>query len=188
MCGRLVNLTDAERLAEMFGADLPINMPRLRQRWNVPPSAEVYVIGDNPIAGRRGIAVMSWGLVPYWWQGTRKEAVKPSNARGETVAASPMFRESFARRRCIVPADGYYEWTRAGKVPHAFRPAGDRVFALGGIWDSWDDTETGEKRNTFAVVTTEPNELAASIHDRMPVIRRRPATLLMGDTRPVEHR
>ena len=169
MCGRFVSITLPDQLAAIFGT-VGDAVPRLPPSYNVPPSREAYTVGLDPVEGRRGLAVMRWGLVPSWWQGTLKEAVKPSNARGETVATSPLFRDSFRSRRILVPADAFYEWRQSDRVPFAFRPTADPVFAFGGVWDEWTDAETGEARGSFAVVTTAPNEMMAPVHDRMPVV------------------
>jgi putative SOS response-associated peptidase YedK len=101
-----------------------------------------------------------------------KAAPKPINARAETLADKPSFRALLQRRRCLVPADSFYEWqaTAAGKVPHRILLQSEEPFAFAGLWDEWLDRQTGELRPTFTIITTEPNELMAPIHNRMPVI------------------
>jgi len=169
MCGRLVNFTDAEHLAALFDvADLG-PLPALRPSYNLPPVPRLYAI-TGADTGHRAMSVKRWAFVPAWWAKSFGEALKPSNARGETVACSPLFRDSFRSRRCLIPVDAFYEWRQADKVPHVFRPVVGGVFALGGLWDVWTDTEAGERRDTFAVITTGPNTVTAPIHDRMPVI------------------
>ena len=111
-----------------------------------------------------------WGLVPYWSKDPKKGA-RPVNAKAETAAERPMFRELIRKRRCLIPADWFYEWkvTPAGKVPHVVQLASREPFLIGGLWDTWhygrDDALT-----TFTVLTVPPNELAATIHDRMPLL------------------
>jgi putative SOS response-associated peptidase YedK len=124
----------------------------------------------QPREGERHLDALKWGLIPYFTKDLKK-ARKPINARSETIAKSGMFKEAFARRRCLVPAPVYYEWRDdpEGKTPFAVtRVDGDPV-AFGGIWEAWQSPE-GERLQTFATITTNANELLAPIQDRMPVI------------------
>jgi putative SOS response-associated peptidase YedK len=139
--------------------------------WNVAPTQEAPIVGLS--AGRRVVRVHRWGLVPS--SAPRASAGRTINVRAESVATSPTTRAAFARRRCLVPATGFYEWLKADghKLPHLLRPADQARFAFAGLWEAMRD-EAGELRS-FAVVTTTPNEVAARVHDRMPVILHRDA-------------
>jgi putative SOS response-associated peptidase YedK len=112
-----------------------------------------------------------WGLIP-WWAKDRKIGARNINARAETVADKPAFRESFAKRRCLIPADGFYEWQKLpkGKLPHYIYGADQTPLALAGLWSSWKDPDSGDRVLTCTIITGEPNQLVADIHDRMPVI------------------
>lgn len=168
MCGRFVQDQPTEHIIHRFGIADRGDVPELPARYNVPPTRPAYVVGYNPKEHRRGLAVMSWGLVPRWWKKSLKEAHRPINATAEGIAEKPTFREPFRSKRCLVPVSGFYEWEkRSGtKVPHLFRPVGDDCFALAGVWDYWPE----EKLFTFAVVTTTPNAVVEPLHDRMPVV------------------
>lgn len=154
-------------LAAKFRAAVGPGVPDLPPRYNVPPSAPAYVVGYNPAAKRRGLAAMTWGFLPRWWDGPFKAAPKPANAVAETVESKSFFRDSFRLRRCLVPVAGFYEWR---DVPHYIHPAAGGVFALAGVWDLWTDPENQAKRFSFAVLTTGANELLKPVHDRMPVV------------------
>lgn len=169
MCGRLIFTAGKDELATIFGLADPDALPDVLPSWILPPSREVPAIGLNPAASRRRLALMKWGFVPSWWQGSLKAARKPANARGETVTGG-LFRDSFRSRQCLVPASGFHEWDQQDRMAFAFRPATGTVFALGAVWDAWVDPDTGERRRSLALVTTGPNELMKPIHDRMPVI------------------
>ena len=116
---------------------------------------------------------MRWGLVPSWWSKTLKEMrLATFNARAETAAEKPMFRDSFKKRRCLIPASGYYEWqnTPSGKQPFYFTRRDGQLMTIAGLWSKWTDKATGDDLKSCAMVITEPNKLAAEVHDRMPVI------------------
>jgi putative SOS response-associated peptidase YedK len=116
---------------------------------------------------------MRWGIIPYWWNKPLKAMrMATFNARAETVAEKPMFRDSFKLRRCLMPASGYYEWqdTPERKQPYYFTRADGEVMTFAAIQDGWNDPESGEKIRSVAMVITEPNQFAADVHDRMPVI------------------
>lgn len=138
-------------------------------RYNVAPTqdAAVVVAGED---GSRRLASMRWGLVPYWAKDP-EIGNRAINARSETVAEKPAFRDSFKRRRCLVAADGFYEWQKVqgGKQPYLLRLEGGAPFAFAGLWDRWHG-QRGRVLETFTILTTEPNSLVAPIHDRMPVI------------------
>jgi putative SOS response-associated peptidase YedK len=172
MCGRYLSLSDPEQLAERFGVD-EVRTDPLPQRWNVAPSTEVYSVIERE--GRRRLGTLRWGFVPYWarqLKGTRQ----PINARVETLATSKMFADSFRRRRCLLPADGFYEWQDRGdgrqKQPyHLADPDGDAL-AFAGIWTVWRDPEAHEPAPLFstAIVTTAASGPMEELHDRMPLI------------------
>jgi putative SOS response-associated peptidase YedK len=166
MCGRYT-LAQIERLQRRYGYGA--NEAELRPRYNIAPTTAVAVILDEEPAA---LTTVRWGLIPAWSK-DRKIAASLINARAETVAEKPSFRTAFKKRRCLILADGFYEWQRrdAGKVPHYMQLAGAEPFAFAGLWDEWHDPEAGGAAlRTCAIITTEPNELMASIHNRMPVI------------------
>src|SRR5262245_4534947 len=156
MCGRFTLHTRPADVAGLFGVEVPLFKPQ----YNIAPSE---VVGVVRAAGRgREFAATRWGLVPHW---SREDKAVP-NARAETVATTPWFRDAFRRRRCLIPADGFYEWRgeRGRKQPYHFRLKASGVFAFAGLWD-----RRGE-REASALVTTDANELVRRVHHRMPVI------------------
>jgi putative SOS response-associated peptidase YedK len=167
MCGRYFLTTPGEVLADLF--ETP-SAPEMAPRYNVAPTQSVPIVrrGAN---GEREMALVSWGLVPVW---AKERAIgnKLINARAETLAEKPSFRDAYKKRRCVLPADGYFEWKKEGtiKQPYAFRARDGRPLALAGLWSWWKDPATGEPLESCAILTTAPNELAATVHDRMPVI------------------
>lgn len=168
MCGRFVQAAEPETYADVFRVDRLVG-DALPPSYNVAPTDPVYAVAEHD--GERLLVSFRWGLIP-WWARDRKIAARNINARAETVAEKPAFRRSFETRRCIVPADGFYEWQRKpkGKLPHYIYRADAAPLALAGLWAAWKDPDTGERVTTCAVVTTEPNAKLASIHDRMPVV------------------
>jgi putative SOS response-associated peptidase YedK len=168
MCGRYASFLPAEYLARLFATVNP--PPNLTPTWNMAPTMDAPTVRLDRETGERHLDVLKWGLVPYFTKDLKK-ARKPINARRETVATSGMFREAFAKRRCLVPAAAYYEWLDGpnGKVPFAVaRLDGDPV-VFGGMWEEWRSPD-GEKLRTFATITTEANKQLSVIQDRMPVI------------------
>jgi len=165
MCGRYTVIAPAPALAQRFGAQEAAGSA---PSFNAAPSQALPII-TNAAPGQ--IQRVSWGLVPSW---SRDPATgpKPINARAETLAEKPSFRQLLARRRCLVLADSFYEWqaTERGKIPHRILLKSEQPFAFAGLWDEWLDRVTGELRPTFTIITTEPNELMAKLHNRMPVI------------------
>lgn len=173
MCGRFVAATPPSVLAERFVVDEVVVDDR-PPSWNVAPTADVYAVALSRQGSRR-LGTLRWGLVPSWADNPGGGA-RHINARAETVATNGVFREPFARRRCIVPADGFYEWRAATepgdtKQPFFIRPADGRPIALAGLWDAWRDAE-GRWLRTCTIVTTKANAVVAPLHDRMPVILR----------------
>jgi putative SOS response-associated peptidase YedK len=166
MCGRFLLFTSGAALAEWLG--LP-EVPALEPRYNIAPTQPVAAVRAGPGGGRE-LVRLRWGLVPPW-------AADPGagppliNARAETAAAKPSFRSAFRQRRCLVPADGFYEWVgRAGKrQPIHFRLRDGRPFAFAGLWERWQ-APGGPAVESCAVLTTAANHLVRPVHDRMPVI------------------
>ncbi len=166
MCGRY-RLSSTERFLERFEVENEID---LAPRYNIAPCQDVPVIRQNRERPVRTVSMMRWGLIPYWAK-DEKGAYKMINARAETVAERPAFREPIQRHRCLVPADGFYEWARRGpeKQPYHFGMVDGSLFAFAGIWDRWK-SPAGEVVESCSILTTTPNSLLADIHDRMPVI------------------
>lgn len=181
MCGRLVLTTPADALAAEFAASASAGLV-LRPRWNIAPMTDVVVVRTTD--GARSLAMLRWGLIPSWARDPRI-AAKLLNARSETVAEKPSFREAVRKRRCIVPASGFYEWKRTGtrKQPWYFRPGdasrpmagtpasklGRGTLAMAGLWETWTSPD-GELVETCCLLTTGANRLMAPVHDRMPVL------------------
>jgi putative SOS response-associated peptidase YedK len=167
MCGRFTQERPTSDLAEIFNAEDLADGPG--GRFNVAPTDEAAVVVERE--DRRAIKAYRWGLIPHWADDARV-GNRMFNARAETLATSPVFRDAFRRRRCLVPVDSFYEWRRDGKVRQPFRivRTDGRPLALAGLWAGWRDPETGEVRRTFTIVTTTPNELMRPIHNRMPVV------------------
>jgi len=175
VCGRYQLTIDTDNLALVFDAEVRVEH---RPRYNIPPTSRVPVVRRLDAGGesRRFVDGLAWGLVPHWAK-ERKIGARMINARAETVAEKPSFRSPFKRRRCLVPATGFYEWKRDGKqkVPHLIRVEGAEVFAMAGIWSSWtprgegEDPESGPLE-TFSVLTCDPEGALGDLHHRMPVI------------------
>jgi putative SOS response-associated peptidase YedK len=140
----------------------------LVQRHNIAPSQQVSAIRVDAHGGRV-LATLKWGFVPSW---SKDGKIAPINAMSETVAEKPMFRAAFKKRRCLLPATGFYEWVRSGKKkqPYHFRLRSGGPAGLAGIWETWHDPEDGEIVETVAILTTEANEVVRPAHNRMPVI------------------
>jgi putative SOS response-associated peptidase YedK len=164
MCGRFVLAADPAELTSHFGLEQP---PDLTARYNVAPSQLVAVVAPKADPMKRGLALLKWGLVPYWSQDGRPYI----NARCETVGGLASFSDAFRHRRCVIPATGFYEWRGEGKkrVPMHFRLASGGVMGFAGLWDKWTD-ESGKKLFTCCVITTPANAVVAPYHDRMPAI------------------
>ncbi|KZD00884.1 SOS response-associated peptidase [Oceanibaculum pacificum] len=167
MCGRYALSQPPEILRQLFAAKGEVR--DWRPRYNIAPQTPIVTVRAMPGGGRE-LASLRWGLVPHWAANPSMGA-KLSNARGETVAEKPAFRDAFQRRRCIVPASAFYEWRRSApdRQPFAIRVRDADCFGLAGIWSSWTGAD-GQALETVALLTTEPNVLMADIHDRMPVI------------------
>lgn len=174
MCGRFAQPRSSEELARIFharpAADLAGN------QFNVAPTDEVAAVVEHH--GERVVDAFRWGLVPFYAT-TSKGAARLINARAETAETTPAFRTAFERHRCIVPADAFYEWRRhrdpaTGRVvrsePFAIRREDGDLLALAGLWSSWRDPASAARLYTCTILTTDPNELVARLHSRMPVV------------------
>lgn len=171
MCGRYFRRSDKQRIAEAFRAGVPTTFEILPS-YNVAPQSFQPIVRLNEENSDRELALLRWGLIPFWAKDA-KIGQSTINAKSETVTTSAMFREALKRRRCLVPADGFYEWQTVDpktKQPYAIGLADDSLFAFAGLWERWKDKITGQSLETYTVLTTEPNELTAPIHNRMPVI------------------
>jgi putative SOS response-associated peptidase YedK len=139
-------------------------------RYNIAPTQPVPVIRQHPKEPIRQISLMKWGLIPHWAKNA-SESAKTMNARSETATIRPAFRDPMRFRRCLIPADGFYEWARKGttKQPYCFEVQDGALFAFAGLWDGWKDA-SGNWVKTCSILTTTPNALTSAVHDRMPVI------------------
>jgi putative SOS response-associated peptidase YedK len=139
-------------------------------RYNVAPTQPVPAIRQNPKEPVRNLSLLRWGLIPSWSKDS-SGAARMINARSETVSTLPSFRDALKSRRCLIPADGFYEWQRKEKAkqPYCFELSNGELFAFAGIWDRWKDPG-GNWIKTCAILTTKPNAIASTIHDRMPAI------------------
>jgi putative SOS response-associated peptidase YedK len=168
MCGRY-RLTAKERyLAEHFGVDDEIEW---EPRYNIAPTQPVVVIRQDRDQPKRTFSLMRWGLIPYWSKDV-SIGNKTINAMAETVAEKPAFREAIRKRRCLVPADGFFEWKKLSskrKQPYNIGMLDDSLFAFAGIWDRWR-SGSGEVIESCSILTTDANSLTRDIHDRMPAI------------------
>jgi putative SOS response-associated peptidase YedK len=170
MCGRYRRTSSEEELCRIYNipippqSDLPIS-------WNIAPSQDILAIRYNPKTRQRSLDPLRWGLIPYWAKDP-KIAYKRINARAETVDTAPSYRQAFEKRRCLIPADGFYEWRTIGgmKIPFSISMKDDSPFAFAGLWEGWKDPTTADWLRTCTIITGDPNDLVAQIHTRMPVI------------------
>ncbi|MCP4356934.1 MAG: SOS response-associated peptidase [Chloroflexi bacterium] len=170
MCGRFALISSTEQVATLFDIDnTAVAIPEPVPRYNIAPTQPVLAVrhDDN---GRRELTFFRWGLVPSWSKDVSYGS-RLINARSETVAEKPSFRAAFKRRRCLIPADGFYEWQKLNgdKQPVYIHAADKQPYALAGLWETWRDPE-GSALQTCTILTTTPNEMMAPIHNRMPVI------------------
>jgi putative SOS response-associated peptidase YedK len=167
MCGRFTLTADTETLQEAF--NLTSAPQDLAPRFNIAPTQAVAVVVNRE--GERQLDAFHWGLIPTWAK-DKSIGNRMINARGETVAEKPSFKRPFQNQRCLVLADGFYEWrkTPEGKIPTYIHLKDHRPFAFAGLWDRWQPKESDEAIYSCTIITTEPNDLMASIHNRMPVI------------------
>lgn len=177
MCGRYAFYTPIEAMTRLFGVS-EVHAHELAPRYNIAPTQEVPIVRSSPFlegdaerASLRELALARWGLVPFW-------AKDPSignrmiNARGETVAQKPAFRAAFRKRRCLVPADGFYEWVKTDTVkqPWYIHAASGEPLAFAGLWELWDPPDGAVPLASCTIITTRANEFMRSLHDRMPVV------------------
>jgi putative SOS response-associated peptidase YedK len=167
MCGRFTITTDLQILVERFNILNDLSF-EYQPRYNIAPSQPVPAIINDGKANRMGL--LKWGLIPSWSK-EKAQSYKMINARAETLTIKPSFKNLLKSRRCLIPADSFYEWKKenGGKIPMRMLLKDNKLFAMAGLWDSWI-SPAGETVNTFTIITTAPNELLKPIHDRMPVI------------------
>ncbi|WP_043833963.1 SOS response-associated peptidase [Muricoccus aerilatus] len=205
MCGRYFLQRDPARLARYYDTPDGSPTPNAAARWNMAPTQDGVVLRRNPETGERRLDLLRWGLVPRWAKDAR-DGARLINARSDGVAEKPSFREAFRRRRCIVPADGFYEWltpkeaeaktrSKDPKQPFAVALTSGEPMSFAGLWEGWQDPE-GNWLRTYSIITTEANPKQAPLHHRMPVILPRedwaawlgeeeaPAERLLGMLRP----
>jgi putative SOS response-associated peptidase YedK len=168
MCGRFTQKYTWEELHRLYRLTQPAR--NLRPRYNICPTDPVDVV----IRGDAGLLVvpMRWQLIPSWWKKPLKDLPATFNARAETVAEKPMFRDAFRSTRCLIPASGYYEWqtTPDGKQPYYITPPDGSVLTIAGLWSDWRDRVNDETLTTCTMIITEANSFISAIHDRMPVL------------------
>ncbi|MBT8083546.1 MAG: SOS response-associated peptidase [Gammaproteobacteria bacterium] len=167
MCGRFAFYSPSEAAAALFGVSTDIGV---EPRYNIAPTQYLAAIRNAESDGRE-LVMLRWGLVPFW---AKDPAIgnRMINARAETVAEKPSYRNAYKHRRCIVLADGFYEWRRQGeaKTPYFISLASGQPFALAGLWENWQDKESAESLQTTTLITTDANEFMQPLHHRMPVI------------------
>ena len=174
MCGRYGRRADKQRITEWMQTHHTdvFDDSYLAPSYNVAPQSFQPVVRINRDTGDRELAIMRWGFVPFWSSDT-KMAYSTINARAESIATSPTFREAMKRRRCLVPADWFYEWQKIDaktKQPYAIGMRDGSLFAFAGLWDRWIDKATNHALETYTIITTDANELMQTLHTRMPVI------------------
>ncbi len=165
MCGRFAQRSDPKRLAKEFKV---AEVPDIETRYNIAPTQDVLAVRESEDG--REMTFLKWGLIPSWAKDTSIGA-RLINARSETVTEKPSFRQAFKQRRCIIPADGFYEWQRTDgkKQPFFFRMRDESSFGFAGLWERWEG-QGREAINSCTILTTEANEVLRPVHDRMPVI------------------
>ncbi len=169
MCGRY-RLARRKQIVEEYFETAADEQEDWSPRYNIAPTQSVPVVRQHPKQPIRQLSMMRWGLIPSWAK-DNSGAASMINARSETAATKPAFRDALKSRRCLIPADGFYEWKRDGKIkqPYCFEVRGGGLFALAGIWDRWKDL-SGNWLNTCSILTTIPNAVTSAVHNRMPVI------------------
>jgi putative SOS response-associated peptidase YedK len=167
MCGRFAFYSPHEAVARLFGVGDP---PPVEPRYNIAPTQFVAAVRADA-EGRRSLAMFYWGLVPSWAK-EKSIGARMINARAETLGEKPSFRSAYRRRRCLVLADGWYEWQRSGAVkqPYFISFEDREPFGMAGLWESWRDPGSGEPLESCCIVTTQAAPELAVVHDRMPVI------------------
>lgn len=165
MCGRYT-IRESALLRAIYGIDLPVP---LDVTYNAAPSQSLPIIRHD-VSANPAARLARWGLIPHWTKG--KPRTQPINARSETAGRSPMFRQAMQRRRCLVPADGFYEWqgNKPPKQPFFIRMKDDAPFCFAGLWERWQPEDVADPVDTFTILTTDANDTVRPIHPRMPVI------------------
>jgi putative SOS response-associated peptidase YedK len=168
MCGRYTLSSPGDIVAEVFGLE---QLPLLAPRFNIAPTQEALVVRSGQVGGKPIADLLRWGLVPFWAADPRVGS-RMINARAEGAATKPAYRDSLRYQRCLVPADGFYEWRgeRAERQPYLIRRADRLPFAFGGLWARWRGAEADPPLDTFTIMTVAPNEFLQPLHDRMPLI------------------
>jgi len=168
MCGRFTQAYTWRELVSLYRLAQPA--VNLQARYNVCPTDIVDVV--RPRENGLELVPMRWGLIPWWWKQPMKALPPTFNARAESIADKPMFRDAFKRSRCVVPASGYYEWkpTPTGRQPYYISAADGSVLSMAGLCDQWKDRETGERVHSCTIIVTAANVLTREIHDRMPAL------------------
>ena len=168
MCGRFAFYSPAEATAALFGAN---GTADLQPRYNIAPTQQIAAVRNGADASLRELDLFRWGLVPFW---AKDPAIgnRMINARAETVAEKPAFRAAYRRRRCLILADGFYEWHTEGgvKVPYFISQASDEPFAFAGLWESWQSKNDDRTLQTATIITTQANDFLSALHHRMPII------------------
>lgn len=169
MCGRFSFSSLTKIIEDRF--DIKVDKATYKPRYNCAPSQNLAVISNsNPDV----LSYYRWGLIPFWAK-DKSIGNKLINSKAETITQKPSFKNSFKRKRCLVPCDGFFEWKKINakeKIPYRIKMEDDSLFSMAGIWDSWRN-EDGENIDSFSIITTTPNELMSEIHTRMPVILKR---------------
>ena len=171
MCGRFTKMYTWAQLHALYMLAIEGTRSNLQPRYNICPTTQIDAVIEE--SGTRALHPVRWGLIPRWWKKTVKELPATFNARSDTVSEKPMYRDAFRRRRCILPASGYYEWRKGddgGREPHYFTRADGKPLSLAGLWDEWTDPATGEIVHSATIIVCDANAEAATIHNRMPVI------------------
>jgi putative SOS response-associated peptidase YedK len=170
MCGRYVRRSDKQLLVDYFHTGATVfDIP---PSYNIAPTTFQPVIRLDRDTGEREITMMRWGLIPSWCKDVKLLGISTINAKAESLMVKPMWRQPFKKRRCLIPADAFYEWKKLDaktKQPYAFGMKNGEPFAFAGVWERWMAPDK-KPIDSFAIITTDPNELAAKVHNRMPVI------------------
>jgi putative SOS response-associated peptidase YedK len=173
MCGRYNIIPDVPAWLTAFGLPNVAGeaISKLSPNYNVAPSQSVPIVRWNQTTGGRELVLARWGLIPSWAKDD-KIGYRMINARAETVAQKPAFRRAFLKRRCLIPANGFYEWKKgaSGKQPYLIQLKDQSPFAFAGLWETWHNAQAGTNLESCTIIVTEANRFMASIHDRMPVI------------------
>jgi putative SOS response-associated peptidase YedK len=168
MCGRYAAFLPAEAIVALFRTEGPV--PNWAPTWNMAPTRDAPVVRLHPESKQRRLDLLRWGLLPHWAKDA-KSVRQPINARSETLSSASMFRDAFAHRRCLVPADAFYEWqaVNGAKLPWAIARADGEPMVFAGLWEGWRGSD-GTVIRSFTIVTTSANEALRPLHERMPVV------------------